>query len=119
MKWYALIFITVIIEGLISYARMLIVDKRFQWQVFAAMALGVGCALAFKIDLFAIAGIPAALPYVGEILTGVLLSRGSNYVFDLLGRLDKAQTQAAALEQMPDSEVEVISHEDTEVEAHG
>lgn len=119
MKWYALLFIAVIIEGLISYVRMLVVDKRFQWQVFAAMLLGVGCALAFKIDLFTIAGIPAALPYVGEILTGVLLSRGSNYVFELLGKLDKVKTQAAALEQMPDNEVDIINHEETEVEAHG
>lgn len=119
MKWFALIFITIIIEGLVSYARMLVVDKTIQWQLLAAMALGIGCAMAFEIDLFAIAGISARLPYVGEALTGVLLSRGSNYVFELLGRLDKAKTQSAELEQMLDSEVEAIVHEETEAQSHG
>ncbi len=97
MKWYALLFLAVIIEAVITYAQTLVVNKRIQWQIAAAMLLGVGCALAFGIDLFAIAGIPAAVPYVGQILTGVLLSRGSNYVFDLIGKLTTVGEKAGQL----------------------
>lgn len=92
MDWYSLIFSAIVIEGLITYGKTLVVDHKFQWQVLASMLLGMGCAVAFNIDLFATAGIEASVPYVGMILTGVLLSRGSNYVFDLLSSLTKAKT---------------------------
>ena len=111
MKWYALIFVSIVIEGIITYAKTVVVDKQIQWQVVGSMLLGIGCALAFDVDLFAIAGITAAVPYVGQVLTGVLLSRGSNYVYDLLKQLTNAQTVAASLE-LADDETEVENHED-------
>ena len=92
MKWYAVLFLAVVIEGVVTYAKTLVADRRFQWPIAAAMALGVGCALAFGVDLFAVAGIPAAVPYAGQVLTGLLLSRGSNYLFDLIGRLTSVKT---------------------------
>lgn len=99
MKWYAIIFLAIVIEAVITYARTLVIDRKFQWQIAAAMALGIVCALAFGVDLFAVAGIPAAVPYVGQALTGVLLSRGSNYVFDLIGRLTTAKTKTAQYDE--------------------
>lgn len=99
MKWYAIIFLSIVIEAVITYARALVVDRKFQWQIAAAMALGVVCALAFGVDLFAVAGIPAAVPYVGQALTGVLLSRGSNYVFDLIGQLTTAKVSASQYDE--------------------
>lgn len=95
MKWYAMIFLAIVIEAVITYAKTLFVEKKFQWQIAIAMVLGIGCALAFGVDLFAIAGIPSAVPYAGQVLTGVLLSRGSNYVFDLIGQLTSAKTTSA------------------------
>lgn len=94
MKWYALIFVAIVIEGLITYAKTLFVDRKFQWQIFTAMVIGVVCALAFNIDLFALGGITSTVPYIGMVLTGILLSRGSNYVFDLIGKLTNAEVEA-------------------------
>lgn len=111
MKWYSLVFVSIVIEGIITYAKTVVVEKQVQWQVVGSMLLGVGCALAFDVDLFAIAGITAAVPYVGQVLTGVLLSRGSNYVYDLLKQLTNAKTEVASLELAAD-ETEVENHED-------
>lgn len=99
MEWYALIFLAIVIEGLVTYTRTLVVDKVFQWQILAAMGLGIGCALAFGVDLFAIAGINSNVPFVGEILTGVVLSRGSNYLFDLIGQITKQKEEAQAADK--------------------
>ena len=87
MQWYSLLFMAIIIEALITYGRTVFVDKRIQWQVLASMLLGVICAISFEVDLFATAGVHASVPYVGMVLTGILLSRGSNYLFDLLGTI--------------------------------
>ena len=92
----------IVIEGLITYAKTLVVERKLQWQILAAMVLGVGCALAFGVDLFEIAGIKANVPYVGEILTGVLLSRGSNYVYDLIGQITKLNVVTAEYDKTPD-----------------
>lgn len=119
MKWYALLFLAIVIEAVITYGRTLFVDRRFQWQIAAAMLLGVGCALAFGVDLFAVAGVPAAVPYVGQVLTGILLSRGSNYVFDLIGKLTTAGQKSEQLEAMLDNEIEPVTHEETEAQANG
>ena len=48
------------------------------------IAMGILVALVYNVDIFALFGIKAQLPYVGSILTGVLISRGSNYIFDLM-----------------------------------
>jgi hypothetical protein len=36
-------------------------------------------------------GMQTNIPYVGSILTGILISRGSNYVFDLVKKLTAAK----------------------------
>jgi len=49
-------------------------------------ALVVGLLIAFGsgLDLPAMVGIPMAIPYLGIVLTGILLSRGAGFVHDLL-----------------------------------
>ena len=52
-----------------------------------SIALGVVIAVAYKLDLPAHFNLESQIPYVGCVLTGILLSRGSNYIFDLLNKL--------------------------------
>ncbi len=115
MEWYALIFVAIVIEGVISYAKTLVVDKEFQWQIFAAMTLGIACAVAFKIDLFALTGINAQIPYFGMVLTGILLSRGSNYVFDLLKSIKGKKDDVIVSLAIPEGNTTIEDHEGKEV----
>ena len=52
-----------------------------------SMALGVFIAVAYKLDLPAFFNLKSEIPHIGCILTGILLSRGSNYIFDLMEKL--------------------------------
>lgn len=52
-----------------------------------AMILGIVIAIAADLDIFAAAGIKLNVSYVGNILTGLLISRGSNFVHDILGSI--------------------------------
>ena len=52
-----------------------------------SIALGMLVAIAYKLDLLELMGMKSNIPYVGNILTGLLLSRGSNYVYDILSAL--------------------------------
>lgn len=114
MKWYSIIFVSIVIEGIITYLKTVIKDKTIQWAVIASMCLGIGCALAFGLDLFAVAGITANIPHVGQVLTGVLLSRGSNYIYEIINKLTDAATTVASLE-IPTDETNIEGHEDSGV----
>ena len=48
------------------------------------ICLGIGS----QVDLFALLDLTIGIPYLGVILTAIILARGSNFVHDLLGSLD-------------------------------
>lgn len=56
------------------------------------VALLVCLGLGGKADLFAMLNIPLEIAYVGSILTAILISRGSNFVHDLIGALNRGGT---------------------------
>lgn len=49
-----------------------------------ALVVGVIFAVGAKLDLCVFLGICFAVPLIGQILTGILLSRGANFIHDLL-----------------------------------
>ena len=87
MSFFGLIFSAVIIEGIITYIKTFFVEGRFKWQMLVGVAIGILVALVYNIDLFAMVGLTSVVPFVGCALTGILISRGSNYIFDLIKNL--------------------------------
>ena len=97
MQWFSVIFGAIIAEALIEYANMAVRDKGVDWRVIASAVIGVGVALAFGIDLFEVVGIAARVPVVGMVLTGVIISRGSNYIHDILKKIMGEKAKALTL----------------------
>ncbi len=89
-QFISLILMAVIVEGLITYARTFIVSGKFQWQMFLAIIIGIIVTLIYNVDIFSMLGIVTAVPFVGNVLTGIIISRGSNYIFDLIKSLQNA-----------------------------
>lgn len=83
----AFISAAVIIEGLVSYGTMIIKDRKICWENVGAIT--IGCVLAFNLnlDIFALLGIEEVNSTIGVVLTGILISRGANYVYDLYDKL--------------------------------
>jgi hypothetical protein len=57
---------------------------KFNPDKLIVLAVGILIAFGASLDLFAIVGIPMNIPYLGIILTGILISRGEGFVHDLL-----------------------------------
>ena len=79
----------ILIEAIITYFNQFFVQENFCWQMLFSIALGIIIAVAYKLDLPAHFNLKSQIPYVGCVLTGILLSRGSNYLFDLLNKISK------------------------------
>ena len=78
----------ILIEAIITYFNQFFVQEDFCWQMALSIVLGIVIAVAYKLlDLPACFNLKSNIPYIGSVLTGILLSRGSNYVFDLFGKL--------------------------------
>ena len=80
----AIIFILALtVEALVEYGK-LIFQKEINWKQIAAVIIAVGLAVLAQTDLYAILGVSFVVPYVGMVLTGILFSRGANYLADFI-----------------------------------
>lgn len=77
-------------EALWQTIKLLKNVKEINKDVLGAIILGIIVAFAAKIDIFEILGIPIDIKYLGNILTGILISRGSNFIHDLLGNISES-----------------------------
>lgn len=91
MEYFGLFFLAVIVEGVITYINQFFVKGVLKWEMVFSILLGVFVAVAYGVDMLALVGLKTPVPFIGSILTGILISRGSNYVFDLVKTLTSAR----------------------------
>lgn len=86
-----IIAVAILIEALVEYAKTIMKmvedgEKKTAITQCATIALGILLAFAFNADLFVPIGITVN-HYVGIILTGIIASRGSNYISDFIKKI--------------------------------
>ncbi len=86
-KTFGIATFAILIEGIITYINQFLIQENFCWEMATSLVLGIIVAVAYKLDLPSYFNLKSDIPYIGCILTGILLSRGSNYVFDLITKL--------------------------------
>ncbi len=83
MTLVTILILAITVEALIEYGK-LIFQKQINWKQLVALVIGVLLAVAANVDLYELAGVTFIVPYVGVVLTGIIFSRGANYVADFL-----------------------------------
>lgn len=86
-----IIAVAILIEGLVEYGKNIAEmfyggDKKTAVTQLVTIAVGVAIAFAFNADLFVPLGLTVN-HYIGMVLTGIIMSRGSNYVSDLISKI--------------------------------
>lgn len=84
MELVTIMILAITLEALIEYGKLIFVNRTINWKQIVAIVVGVALAVLAQVDLFAIVGVTFIAPYVGMVLTGIIFSRGSNYVADFL-----------------------------------
>lgn len=85
-----LFFLALLVEGITDYfVAAPLKQKGFQtwWVRYAALVVGVAAAFGFRANLPAVFGLKAVADPVSYVATGIVFSRGANYLSDILGRL--------------------------------
>ena len=86
MNLIVLLILAITVEAIVEYFK-LVFNKTINWKQVTAIALAVFLAVAAGVDLFEAVGVVFQIPFVGMVLTGIIFSRGSNYLADFIKRI--------------------------------
>lgn len=91
MELGVIIATAVLIEGLVQYGKTIIEmfetgEKKTGIIQLITILIGILLAFAFNTNAFEVLGMTVN-PMIGTFLTGIVISRGSNYASDLLKRI--------------------------------
>lgn len=62
-----------------------------------AMLVGLFLSLSTKVDIMKLLDIPMIIPYAGTILTGLLISRGANFLHDIFASMGNINANTKSL----------------------
>lgn len=80
-----ILLLATLIEGLITYVFGESSDSPSRpWIRYVSLVLGVGAAVAYKVDIPAMVGLVSDYSLVGYVVSGLVIGRGANYVNDIL-----------------------------------
>lgn len=84
MDFLSVVIVALVGEAIWETIKMTWQHGKVNIDRIGALIVGLIIAIAAGIDIMDIIGVPMRIPYVGTVLTGVLISRGANFVHDIL-----------------------------------
>ena len=89
MDFAQLILIAILVEAIWENLKVIWAEKKFNINMLGSLILSILICVLAKVDIFVIVGIELSLPIIGSVLTGIVVSRGANFVNDLFSKLQK------------------------------
>ena len=89
MEFAQLIIIAILVEAIWENLKMIWQAGKFSIDMLGSLIVSVLICILAKIDIFSIVGITLLAPIVGSIFTGIIVSRGANFVNDLFKKINK------------------------------
>ena len=87
MSIVTIITIALLVEAIWETLKMVWQEGKINVNTIGALIVGIGVSILAKIDIFAMQGISLSIPLIGWILTGILMSRGANFIHDLFNKI--------------------------------
>ena len=81
---FQLILLAAVAEAIWETLKLVWQKKKLHPDVLGSLIIGILLALATGLNFFELVGLPIINPYIGQVLTGILASRGANFIHDLV-----------------------------------
>lgn len=88
MNILGLIILALIGESIWETLKMTWQNGKLNIDRIGALIVGLLLAFGSKLDFMEAVGVPIVIPYLGTILTGLLISRGANFVHDIVSSVN-------------------------------
>ena len=93
-KLLVIVIVALIAESVWETLKMTWQEGKVSIDRIGALFVALLLAIGTRLDLLSLLDIKTSIPYLGVVLTGILISRGSNFIHDLLvkiGQVGKGQ----------------------------
>lgn len=87
MQYTQLIIIAILVEAIWENLKMIWDKNKLNINMLGSLLLSMIICVLAQINIFEIVGINLIVPVVGSLLTGIIVSRGANFVNDLFKKL--------------------------------
>ncbi len=91
MNIIGIILLATLIEGTITYIFGEKSETPRPKLKYISLALGVGAAIAYQIDIPAMTGLVSQSAYVGYVVSGLIIGRGANYINDIFALIQSVK----------------------------
>lgn len=88
MTFVTLLILAILVESVWESLKMIWQDGKVSVDRIGALIVGLVISFASKFDILQFLNINSVIPYLGIILSGILISRGSNFVHDLINKIN-------------------------------
>ena len=105
-KLIMLVVIAIIAESVWETLKMTWQDGKVKVDRIGALVVSMLIVFGTRLDILALLEIETVIPFLGIILTGILISRGSNFIHDLLVRLSNKNTDVELKTIIPSNTIE-------------
>ncbi|GAA0825216.1 hypothetical protein [Clostridium tertium] len=86
-KLLIIIMIALIAESVWETLKMTWQEGKISVDRIGALVVALLLAIGTRLDILSLIDIKTSIPYLGIVLTGILISRGSNFIHDLLVKI--------------------------------
>ena len=87
MDYAQLIIIAILVEAIWENLKMIWNKNKLNFNMLGSLLLSMIICVLAQINIFKIVGIELIVPIIGCLLTGIIVSRGANFVNDLFKKL--------------------------------
>ena len=87
MEYAQLAIVAILIEAIWENLKMIWQNGKFSIDKIGALVISVLICILAKIDIFPIVNLSVSIPVIGSIFTGIIVSRGANFVHDLFNKI--------------------------------
>ncbi|MDU3526398.1 hypothetical protein [Clostridium sp.] len=86
-KLLVIVMIALIAESVWETLKMTWQEGKVSIDRIGALVVALVLSIGVKLDILSLLGISTTIPLLGVVLTGILISRGSNFIHDLLVKI--------------------------------
>jgi hypothetical protein len=84
---FTILIVSILAESVWETLKMVWQNGKLCVDKVGALAVSIIITISTRLDIFELIKIENRIPYLGIMLTGVLISRGSNFIHDLLKKI--------------------------------
>ena len=88
MEFIQLIVVSILVEAIWDNCKMIWQNGKVSIDRIGALFFGILICAVANIDIFPIVGLTISIPVIGSVLTGIIVSRGANFVHDLIEKIN-------------------------------